>query len=847
MTHLPNFLIVGAAKCVKREGIGKNSYSADCRFYLLLFLMLASLQSCGSACEECDAERNIPLTYEMIINESAVGNGINLVDEQSKWKSGKLSFQPQQVWKPAFTWDEPLYIAIDLQNIHQIHSLALYRVVDLLDRTDAEVSIYIGQPFAWEPIISKQVVTRNEWQYITFSPLETRYLRLKIEGGKVNIGELFLFGAPADEDTRTKAVAQEAPAKTAKRTTFDEMLGINAFMDDPIGRYDFFGLVREYHNWRWAEHEEDQPYPNNVNHWNPGDSNWNFNALYQNLHRSGIVGCPSIKENLKWLRKNHWENNTKPLLPEANPEDPRSYIAHADHMFQYAARYGHTVVADSLLKLANDQPQASGLGYLRYFENWNEQDIWWKYRGEYFSPYEFAAMSSADYDGHQQALGTTVGLKNADSTAQLVMGGLAALNFDYVRAIKFWADHHRGGSFPADVLNFHHYSNYKDGDERYTISPEADNLLTKLETLVRYRDQYLPGRELWLTEFGYDTNPDSPQGAPAIGDFTPEEVQGMWLVRSLLATAAAGIDRTAIYMLRDVIDGDPSLYNTSGITSSKQSGWQPKPAWYYLKTFAQGLKGMQFEQAVPTGNPKVMVYKFARQSNGPGKPQAAYVVWCPTSSAEVVNEYELKLLPQETHSTIISLSNSAEGNVSELNAVASGSVKLLVSEKPTLILVSDDEFGRENMFDGKHQLIITPEMLSYTTETADLMNPERVSNTGLVDEQQSIGDPLMGQGTKTKSNWKTSGLKPEDYPYSAIIDLGRETSISSVSFFDVNNNDTLSIYTGEPSNWKLVLADDLLRYNQWSSHVINATSRFIRVTKHSPTAHIGEIVIYSER
>ncbi len=748
-----------------------------------LYLLLTTMSGCGSSCEDCEVEQRIPLTYEMIINERALGNGLNLVDEQAKWKSGKLSFQPQRVWQPAFTWDEPLYLAIDLQAVHQVHRLALYRAVELLDRTDAVVSIYTGQPSAWEPLIEEQAMPRNDWQDITFSPVETRYLRLKIEGGKVNVGELFLFGTPTNEGADVKAAAQDAPTKTIRRTTFDEMLGVNAFIDDPIGRYDFFGLVREYHNWRWVEPEDDPPYPNNLNHWNPGDSNWNFDALYRNMQRSGIVGCPSIKENLKWLRKNHWEINTKPLLPEDDPEDPRSYIAHADHLFQYAARYGQTIVPDTLLKLAPDQPRKSGLGYLRYFENWNEQNIWWKYRAEYFTPYEYAAMSSADYDGHQQALGATVGLKNADSTAQLVMSGLASLNFDYVRAMKFWADHHRNGSFPADVLNFHHYSNYRDGDQRYAISPEADSLQTRLETLVRYRDQYLPGRELWLTEFGYDTNSASPQGVPAIEGFTSEEVQGMWLVRSLLAAAAAGFDRTAIYMLRDVKDGDPSLYNTSGITSSKQSGWQPKPAWYYLKTLARSLKGMQFEKSIPTTNPMVMVYKFVRQNSASGQPQAAYAVWCASSSGEVVEDYPLQLLPEERYSMAINLSDNAEGKIQELRMVGSGSVKLSVTEKPTLILVSDEKFSHGKVFLQKHQLVITPEMISYTTETAKQPDPESVKNTGLADEQQTIGDPRLGQGTKTVSNWKTSGLKPEDYPYSAIIDLGKETNISLISLF----------------------------------------------------------------
>jgi hypothetical protein len=35
----------------------------------------------------------------------------------------------------------------------------------------------------------------------------------------------------------------------------------------------------------------------------------------------------------------------------------------------------------------------------------------------YSTPYEFAARSSADYDGHRKALGDTFGIKNADPNA----------------------------------------------------------------------------------------------------------------------------------------------------------------------------------------------------------------------------------------------------------------------------------------------------------------------------------------------------------------------------------------------------------------------------------------------
>ena len=845
MAYLLNFLNIGVVNRSQRKLALCSLRIVPCNYGVILFCVLISMQGCGSACEDCQYKRKIPLVYEMIINESAVGNGVNLVDEQAKWKSGELSFQPQRVWKPEFTWDEPLYLAIDLQTNHQVNSVALYRVAELIDRTDAKVSLYVGQPFKWELLIEKQAVERNEWQHITFQPVETRYLRLKLEGGRVNIGELYLFGTPTNEDSHTSVVSQVTAKKITKRTTFDEMIGVNVLIDDPVGRFDFFGLVREYHNWHFTEEEGDPPYPDNVSHWNPGNSAWNFDAFYQNMHRLGMVGCPSIKENLKWLRKNHWEISTKPVLPGKNTEDPHAYIAHADHLFQYAARYGHTVVADSLLKLADNQPRESGLGYLRYFENWNEQNMWWKHRGEYFTPYEFAAMSSADYDGHQQALGTTVGLKNADSTAQLVMGGLANLNFDYVRAMKFWADHHRDGSFPADALNFHHYSSRKNGDERYAISPEADSLQKRLETLIKYRDQYLPGCELWLTEFGYDTNPDSPQGAPTIANLTSEVVQGIWLIRSLLAAAAAGVDRTAIYMLRDVKDDDTFVYNTSGITSSKHSGWQPKPAWYYLKTFAQSLKGMQFEQSLPSTSPNVRIYKFVTVDSSQNKPQAAYVVWCPTSTGEAIENYQLRLLPQETYGTVVHLADSTIGTRQTLDVATSGFVELSVSEKPIVILVSDKEFSQESLFPEKRQLVIKPEMISYPTESDKQLGHRNIENTGLADEQHTIGNPLLNQGSKTKSNWKTKGLKPEDYPYSAIIDFGKKTDISLFSFFDINDNGKLSVYTGEPGNWRLMLTDDLRRYNEWSNHAIDASTRFIRITKHTPTSHIGEIVVYS--
>ena len=67
--------------------------------------------------------------------------------------------------------------------------------------------------------------------------------------------------------------------------------------------------------------------------------------------------------------------------------------------------------------------------------------------------------------------------------------------------------------------------------------------------------------------------------APAYASYDAEAVQGMWLVRSYLYMARAGIDRAHMFMLADVTDGGGGKFESSGLTSAKASGCvlAPKP------------------------------------------------------------------------------------------------------------------------------------------------------------------------------------------------------------------------------------------------------------------------------
>jgi len=265
------------------------------------------------------------------------------------------------------------------------------------------------------------------------------------------------------------------------------------------------------------------------------------------------------------------------------------------------------------------------------------------------------------------------------------MGGLAKPEIEYIKAMKLWADLNRDGDFPADVINLHHYSNDaggQGGQSTTGISPEADGLRERFQRIVEWRDRFLPDKEVWVSEFGYDTNPKSPQHAPAIGSADAEEVQGQWLVRSFLALAAAGVDRAQLYMLRDVDRDSTTQYDSSGLTSEKGKH-EPKRAWFYVAALKYILRGMRFEAEVPAGDASVRIYQFRSDD---ASPRRVYAVWCPTSSQTQVSGFSLDILNASAATLITLEPGNPQGCRASLTA-ENGKVTVDVSERPIFVTV----------------------------------------------------------------------------------------------------------------------------------------------------------------
>ncbi len=806
--------------------------------------ILAAAAVAGLAANAAFAAPKLLLEPWMVVSENAqaalsyanAGTAAALVDEQGLAGDpvAGTGGAPFVHWFPGWAADRfPASAVIDLRAEYDLTH------VSLRDTNGAgAVVVSTGAPFAWTELFSDPMTGYNRWNNHAVA-VRTRYLRVTLTTPGIQPEEIVVYGTLfAGQVPEPQPAALPPP-----RLAMDELIGTNAFIDDPLGVIEQAGNVREYHTWAWDEgNGAAYPgFPLNQNAWAPSWSGgWDFDIFYRNLRLLGLEVSPVVWKTPAWLRGTGTEDEMKPIpldaaaAPTRDPLAPASYVEHADHLFQYMARYGSRPVADGLLKLRANQSRESGLGLLTHLENWNEQDKWWAGRESFFRPFEYAAMTSADWDGHEGALGATVGIRNADPSARLVMGGVAVAELDYLRAAKLWFDFHRT-DFPLAALNLHHYCNDgggQGGSPTIGISPEADGLRARFAAVADYRNRYLRDSELWVTEFGWDVDPRSVQRAPALAGATAEEIQGRWIARAWLELAAAGVDRGHQYMMRDVVApgaaGGEVKYNTSGLVGPK-GDWTPRAAWYYQATLRQRLRGLHFHDALALADPELRAYRFA---DALGRVRAL-AVWSATDTGRVVPAVAVPLPPGTTRATRVTMSFGQLGGLPEELALAGGQVVVAADEKPTLIL-----------FDGRN--VHTRLRDRRLTLTAAQIVRESGSGdpAAWVDEQDLAGDPDMGAGGKPLHAWNP-GSPAANYPAVAELDLGLPRLTTKIYLHDLNSSGPFTIEAGAPGAWRFLAADALGSYAAWKPHVAVENIRRLRLTMGSYGANVAEVAIYA--
>ena len=366
--------------------------------------------------------------------------------------------------------------------------------------------------------------------------------------------------------------------------------------EDNMALIKTFSAVRHYLNWNRFETTK-----GNYT-FNPANSgSWDYDLIYERCKQDGILVLADIKNIPEWLMNTYpassRDDDNAPVPYTKNLNDPASYADQAHAAFQFAARYGYNknidknlVKVDTRKRWPGDIPNEVkiGMGLIKFMECGNEHDRWWGGDETHQTAEQYAANMSAFYDGNMGKLGADAGVKTADPNMQVVMGGLATADFNYVKKMIAWCKTHRGlrkdGSINLcfDIINYHLYSN--DGDVRIQkkattgIAPELSNAGSIAKSFVSLANSLPQHPEVWVTETGYDVNQGSYQRAESIGKKTVLANQADWILRSSLLYIRYGIKRVFFYQLLDDHANGSTQYATSGLAE----GIKRRPAADYI-------------------------------------------------------------------------------------------------------------------------------------------------------------------------------------------------------------------------------------------------------------------------
>jgi len=232
-----------------------------------------------------------------------------------------------------------------------------------------------------------------------------------------------------------------------------------------------------------------------------------------------------------------------------------------------------------------------------------------------------------------------------------------------------------------DIVNIHIYAEIEGWPTWRRGAPEdpRTKFMEHLRSVLTWRVEHAPSKELWLTEFGWDA---STKGPPPTGDFakwegSTEAQQAEWIVRAWLIAARLGLDRAYLYFFND--SDDAHVHGSSGLTRN----FVPKPAYYAAAWLQSSLGDYRFRRVLREDAAEGYVYEFV---DGSEPKRRALVAWrvsgtdapgvLPISANGITR---VERMPQSK--------NPAEAI--EVKAEGDGAVRLPIGESPTILWVND--------------------------------------------------------------------------------------------------------------------------------------------------------------
>ncbi|MBC8002851.1 MAG: hypothetical protein H7X97_09720 [Opitutaceae bacterium] len=217
------------------------------------------------------------------------------------------------------------------------------------------------------------------------------------------------------------------------------------------------------------------------------------------------------------------------------------------------------------------------------------------------------------------------GFKAGDTRLRVVTGAMTTgKSHDYAKSVECIA----GLESLYDVINVHTYAQLEPWPtwrRSFPEDPRLKEFLPDVRRLCAWRDKNAPGKEVWITEFGYDSTTGTPDPKTEFKQWVDvtDKQQAQWIVRSWLVFASLPVHRAYLYFFDD--DDKPQLHASSGLTRK----FQPKPSFHATAHLQRTLGDYRFVGMVTDRPGEAMICEFTHATDARRR---IWVAWSPTGN-----------------------------------------------------------------------------------------------------------------------------------------------------------------------------------------------------------------------
>ena len=302
----------------------------------------------------------------------------------------------------------------------------------------------------------------------------------------------------------------------------------------------------------------------------------------------------------------HWDTADPDITPSYGGENPmvlrpwtqwtREYKDWIDKGFEVDATFTFDRFQESLW----DNPYSSGYGlghaFASTFGPSHENLIRTVEVGN--EPWDYS-----DSTYRKILLGTAQGLKTADPMIKVLPAALQASHPVTNDGQKNYMGTklHEAAAPYLDGINLHLYSYYRTNEgDRIAVHPEHPaSEMRALFSGLRFRDANMPGKEVHVTEWGWDASSENETAINS--EAVSAQSQAVYALRGLFWLSRMGVDKAHWYFYAnvDTLEGiDPINYQRSGLTESGHYGFKEKRAFTALEAMQNRMGNLYFEDVI---------------------------------------------------------------------------------------------------------------------------------------------------------------------------------------------------------------------------------------------------------